>query len=77
MSRQTLEFARIASDKGHASASHEIRHNARHENLAGASFAHDACCHIDGDSSDILTARLDFAGVQPGAKFEPKTPGRA
>ena len=62
-SRQTREFPRIASGKGHAGASHEIRHDARHENLAGASFAHDACGGIDGDASDILAARLDFAAA--------------
>jgi hypothetical protein len=73
--RQTLEFSRRLAEKVDACASDEIRHDPRHENLAGTSFVHNTCGDTNGDTCNIFTAYFNFAGVQPGSQLKPDMSG--
>ena len=55
-----------------ARACNQIRDCARHEHFTGIGERRHALADVNGDATDVLTAQLNFAGVESGPDLDTK-----
>lgn len=71
----TLEFMFAAVFEVDAGATHQIDDGARDKDLATLCQRDDPSGNVDRQPSNVVTAHLDFAGVEAHAYIDPKLAG--
>jgi hypothetical protein len=59
-------------DEGEAGASHQVDDGSRDEHIAGTCERLDPLRQVHGDAADVISAKLDLAGVDAEAVVRPR-----